>query len=219
MINLRMPPTQRTDNREEIISHVILRLLIGMAGILMPLLLVAGKLIYNSDLTLEDSISDYYDDGAAGDIFVGILFVLGAFLFSYRGKEPIDSKAANVGSLAAIGVALFPTMSSLKWVSFMHFVFAILLFSVFIFFALVIFRKHKPSGVTDQKKIRNQVYLVSGIIMIICVVAIGVCFLALDEAVRNQYNLVFWFESIALMTFGFSWITKAEVIFGDIIAS
>jgi len=219
MINLRMPQEQESNYREEIISHVILRFLIGMAGILLPLLLVASKLIYNGDLRLEDSISDYYDDGAAGDIFVGILFVLGAFLFSYRGKDPIDSKTANIGSLAAVGVALFPTMSSMKWISTLHFVFAILLFSCFIFFALVIFRKHHPSGITSQKRIRNQVYLVSGIIMIVCIVAIGVSFLGFDEDVRNQYNLVFWFEAIALMTFGFSWITKAEVVFGDIIAS
>jgi len=31
----------------------------------------------------------------------------------------------------------------------------------------------------------------------------------------KKYHLVFWLESIALAAFGFSWITKAEIVFED----
>ena len=63
---------------------------------------------------------------------------------------------------------------------------------------------------TVQKKYRNRIYLVCGIIMILCIIAIAICFFLLDDSVTEKYKLVFWFESIALVSFGISWITKSE---------
>ena len=48
--------------------------------------------------------------------------------------------------------------------------------------------------------------------MIICIVGIAICSFLL-ETVSAKYHLVFWLESIALVSFGFSWITKAEFLF------
>lgn len=198
---------------DQIISYYELRMLIGAAGILLPLLLFIGKLISNGDPQIEYSVSDYYDNGAAGDILVGILFTLGFFLLSYRGYEPIDNKAANLGFFFALGVALFPTTSDNSLVHKLHFVFALLLFSVFIFFSLYLFRKSDPAkSVSKQKENRNKAYLVCGIIMIFCVVGIAFCSFLLEE-LSAKYQLVFWLESIALISFGFSWITKAEFLF------
>lgn len=52
----------------------------------------------------------------------------------------------------------------------------------------------------------------SGIIMIVCIVAIALSMLVFKTAAVN-FHLVFWFESIALISFGISWITKAEFLF------
>lgn len=198
---------------DQIISYYQLRILIGAAGILLPLLLFVGKLIYNGTPQIEFSVSDYYDNGTAGDILVGVLFALGFFLLSYRGYDHIDSKAANLGCVFALGVALFPTTSGNEWVHKLHFVFAILLFSVFIFFSIYLFRKSDPQkSCTQQKQTRNKAYLVCGIIMIVCVVGIAVCSFLLQE-LSLKYHLVFWLETIALISFGFSWITKAEFLF------
>jgi len=207
--------TKRYGNdNDQIIPYYVLRVLIGAAGICLPFLLVIAKLIYNGTFELEYSISDYYDNGTAGDILVGVLFALAFFLVSYRGYAAIDSIAANFGCAFALGVALFPTTSTNKFVHYSHFVFAVLLFSDFIFFSIYLFRKKNPNP-TAQKEKRNAVYLICGVIMTVCIIAIAAAELFLNEEVRNKLHLVFWMESLALFSFGFSWITKAEMVFGD----
>lgn len=206
---------QSTKPNDQIISYYTLRVLIGATGILLPFLVVIGKWISNGTPALEFSISDYYDNGAGGDILVGVLFVLGFFLLSYKGPEKIDNRAADVGCVAALGVALFPTTYCMGcWVYYMHFIFALTLFSVFIFFSLVLFRKTNPDRqMTPEKKNRNKIYLVCGIIMIVCIAAIAFSLIVLKQAISEKYSLVYWFESIALASFGFSWITKSESLF------
>jgi len=207
--------TKRYGNdNDQIIPYYVLRVLIGAAGICLPFLLVIGKLIYNGTFELEYSISDYYDNGTAGDILVGILFALAFFLVSYKGYAAIDSITANFGCAFALGVALFPTTSTNKFVHYSHFVFAVLLFSDFIFFSIYLFRKKNPNP-TAQKEKRNAVYLICGVIMTVCIIAIAAAELFLNEEVRNKLHPVFWMESLALFSFGFSWITKAEMVFGD----
>jgi quinol-cytochrome oxidoreductase complex cytochrome b subunit len=204
--------TKRPGNdNDQIIPYYTLRVLIGAAGISLPFLLWIGKLIFRNSFQIEYSISDYYDDGTAGDILVGVLFALAFFLVSYRGYAPIDSIAANFGCAFALGVALCPTTSDNKIVHILHFVFALLLFSVFIFFSIYLFRKKSPHP-TKQKKNRNKVYLICGILMIICIAGIAV-YQIFD--LNSSWHPVFWLESLALISFGFSWITKAEVLFED----
>ena len=213
MNNDLMPGVKTPEKNNQIISYYALRILIGATGVLLPLLLIISNLIANNTLQIEFSVSDYYDNSTAGDILVGVLFVLGFFLMTYKGYNRTDSRVANLGCVFALGVALFPTTSHNNAVHIMHFVFAVLLFSVFIFFSIYLFRKTGPGTTrTKQKDRRNKVYFVCGIIMILCIVGIAISMIFLDAA-SQKYNLVFWFESLALMSFGFSWVTKAEFLF------
>lgn len=213
MNNDLIPGIKTPEKNDQIISYYALRILIGAAGILLPLLLIIGNMVANNTMRIEFSVSDYYDNGTAGDILVGVLFVLGFFLMSYKGYDRTDSRAANLGCIFALGVALFPTTSHNHVVHIMHFVFAVLLFSVFIFFSIYLFRKTGPGSIrTKQKDSRNKVYLACGIIMILCIAGIAVSMIFLESA-SQTYHLVFWFESLALMSFGFSWVTKAEFLF------
>jgi uncharacterized membrane protein len=66
---------------------------------------------------------------------------------------------------------------------------------------------------SPEKKNRNKIYLTCGIIMIVCILAIAFSLLVLKQAISEKYSLVYWFESIALASFGFSWITKSETLF------
>src|SRR4030095_12059033 len=207
--------TKRPGNdNDQIIPYYTLRMLIGAAGILLAILLVIGKLISQNSFKLEYSISDYYDNSTAGDILVGVLFALAFFLVSYKGYAAIDSIAANFGCAFALGVALCPTTSSNQFVHYAHFGFAFLLFSVFIFFSIYLFRKSSPHH-TTQKMNRNKVYLICGIIMIACIVTIAAFEIFANAVVREKLRPVFCFESLALVSFGFSWITKAEVVLQD----
>ena len=213
MENDLLPGVKTPAKNDQIISYYALRILIGATGILLPLLLIIGNLVANNTLLIENSVSDYYDNSTAGDILVGVLFVLGFFLMTYKGYNRTDSIAANLGCVFALGVALFPTTSTNNIVHTMHFVFAVLLFSVFIFFSIYLFRKTDPNKVyTKQKDKRNKVYLLCGIIMILCIVCIAIGMLWL-ETLSATYHLVFWFESIALIAFGVSWVVKAEFLF------
>lgn len=205
----------RNKPNDQIISYYTLRILIGATGILLPLLVVIGKWVSEGSAALEFSISDYYDNGAGGDILVGVLFVLGFFLLSYKGPEKMDNRAADIGCVAALGVALFPTTWCTEcWVHYMHFIFAFTLFSVFIFFSLVLFRKTTPGGqMTAAKRSRNKVYFICGMIMVGCILAIAFSLLILKQEISEKYSLVYWFESIALASFGISWITKSEMLY------
>lgn len=197
---------------DQIISYKTLRIMMGLAGIFLSLLVVIGKLISEHDFSLEFSISDYYDNHAGGDILVGILFALSFFLFAYKGPEPVDNIIANIGAAMAMGVALFPTTAG-GWIYYAHFGFAISLFIVFIIFSIYLFRKTKKnSEPTDEKKKRNRMYLTCGFIMIGCILALAVSLIFFEGACK-RYNLVFWGEAIALTAFGVSWLTKAEWLY------
>src|SRR6188768_127088 len=101
MDNDLMPGVKTPAKNDQIISYYALRILIGATGILLPLLLVLGNLIAFNNFKIEFSVSDYYDNSTAGDILVGVLFVLGFFLMTYKGYDRTDSRTANLGCIFA----------------------------------------------------------------------------------------------------------------------
>lgn len=197
-----------------IISHYTLRLMIGAMGFGLPIALFFAKWIQQGDATIEISISDYYDNGAAGDIFVGVLFVLGFFLFSYKGYDKWDDRIATLAGAFALIAALFPDTTGIKWVSRVHLSSALLLFVCFITFSIYLFRKTEsdPEHLPKPKKYRNRVYLICGIIMIAAILTIILGYIFFYKEM-NPNKVVFWCEGIALMAFGFSWIIKSEYLF------
>ena len=85
------------------------RKVIGYLGIALPPVLVLVATL-RSTREIQTSISAYYYTGA-GAVFVGVLFAIGIFLFSYRGYKGhhADWWAGKAAFGFAIGVALFPT--------------------------------------------------------------------------------------------------------------
>ncbi|MFZ5553341.1 MAG: hypothetical protein ACOZCO_09515 [Bacteroidota bacterium] len=200
---------------QQIISYVALRIMIGALGIALPFVVAAGDMIINGYFGFQDSVSDYHHT-VMQDVFSGVLFVLGFFLFAYRGYESIDNRIANFGGLCALGVALFPNDSEINWIGNAHFISAAFLFAVFVTFSIYLFRK-KASADEDimlwhpDKRTRRKIYLLCGIAMIIFLICIVISFKCVEEEFRREWNLVYWFETLALCAFGFSWIVKAKV--------
>lgn len=196
---------------DQIISYLTLRKLIGLMGIILPILLPLGVWILGGDAPIQDSISDYYYT-KTGNVLVGILFVLGFFLLSYKGYDNQDNFIANLGFLFALGVALFPCQSEFKVVWIIHFASATLLFLVFIWFSLIQFTKSLKEAVvvTKSKRQSNAIYIACGWIMIACIVIIGISLFMLSERQRANINIVYWLESTALWAFGYSWLTKGK---------
>ncbi len=173
---------------------------------------MVGDFIFSDSLLIQSSISTYYSTPMR-NVLVGVLFVLGFFLLSYKGYEPIDNITGTLGFFFSLGVALFPCNHALGLVRGMHFASAVLLFCVFIVFSLFLFTKSdKQKARTKGKKQRNIVYIVCGIIMILSLLTIAILLLLLPKQQLESLALIFWLETIALWSFGVSWLVKGRFL-------
>lgn len=97
------------DNPVYLWSYLITRAAIGLLGLALPFALVLVDTWLDGTHGIRGSLSAYYHSGAR-DIFVGVLFMTGVFLITYKAFSPTLENALSVtAGIAAIGVALFPT--------------------------------------------------------------------------------------------------------------
>ena len=213
-----------------IISYLLLRQLIGVLGIMLPFALIFGNHWLGNESWLQPSISHYFYS-YMHFAFVGVLFILGAVLISYREKEyKLANRVSNFAGFFAFCVAVFPTKIDgfnddayiitsewEKWFNWLHFGSAFLLFSCFAIFCFVIFQKSDKnisSSEFDKKKIlRNKIYTACGWGIVFSIVMIGGCSLFKDDAEQNKFieYSTFIFETTALLCFGNSWLLKGSV--------
>jgi hypothetical protein len=195
------------------------RRLIGVLGLLLPVLLYAVAGLRPTDglprWRLLPSVSAYYYTGAVG-IFVGVLFALSLFLFTYQGYKGVlaDRLVGWLGGTAALGVALFPTaapdgLPEPTWwtprLRVVHYLSAVLLFVAFILFAMWLFRKSNVPKGRDRppdKRRRDAVCLLCGLTMIGCV-------LWAASSLRTEAP-IFLPEALAIVAFAISWLVKGE---------
>lgn len=215
-----MPDTPDTQ-RSLVLSYLGLRKCVGIIGITLPFVLVLGKLIFEGP-GLLDSISAYYYS-VMRDVFVGSLYAIAVFLFSYRYALE-DDIAGDIAGVCAIGVALFPTPPQMGatahqiQIGWVHTVFTGGLFLLLAFFALVLFRRtdaHRQP--TPQKRQRNLVYLVCGIVIVACLVLLVLIrFLPANPSLQ-QLDPGFWLETLGIIAFGIAWFVKGETILKDVL--
>ncbi|MBO6576877.1 MAG: hypothetical protein JJ896_16095 [Rhodothermales bacterium] len=206
--------TSRSDGRT-LVSFLTLRRVVGALGVLLPIVLVLGSNALDPQPGLQESISDYYGT-AMRDVFVGVLFAIGWFLFSYRGYDVRDDLAGDLACLFAMGVALFPTTSADPAIRNVHFASAALLFLVLAYFSLYLFTKSRVgTPMTREKRLRNRVYRICGVLMLLCIALIAVYKWGFEDTALAHWKPVFWLESIALWAFGWSWFVKGETVLTD----
>jgi heme A synthase len=193
------------------------RQLVGAQALLPVLLYAVAGLRPTPGLPrwgLLSSVSAYYYTGSVG-IFVGVLFALSLFLFTYPGYkgEIADRVVGWLGGAAALGVALFPTaapdgLSEPAWwtprLRVVHYVSAVLLFVAFILFAIWLFRKSNlpKSSRPVEKRRRDAVCLACGIVMVVCVLW------AASSSITDAP--IFLPEALAIVAFALSWLVKGE---------
>ncbi len=196
------------------------RRLIGILGLLLPILVyvLAGLLptVGMPRWRVLRSLSAYYYTGAMS-VFVGVLFALALFLLTYPGYREVvaDRVVGRVGGVAAIALALFPSsapagLSAPSWwhptMAVIHLAAGVTLFTSFILFAIWLFRKSNTPRREDRspdKRRRDDICLACGILMIVAVLwAISSLF---------THASIFLAESIAIVAFAVSWLTKGEV--------
>ena len=211
-----------TSENSLVISYLILRITVGVLGFALPTLVpLGGMLIFKSGI--QSSLSSYYYTGMR-DVFVGILWTIGFFLYSYRGYERIDNIVGNLACVFALGVSLFPTNPDgstspiANFIGIVHLVFAALFFLTLIYFSLFLFTKTNQNNQSTPNKLkRNIIYRICAYIMSVCIVLMAI-FKFLPDSVASlfiAYNPVFWLETLAILSFGLSWFVKGGTILQD----
>ncbi|GLW93186.1 DUF998 domain-containing protein [Actinokineospora globicatena] len=197
-------------------SYLFLRRAIGVVGLSLPVVLIVLNLVLGDGM--RASISGYYYSEVR-DLLVGAMCAVGVFLLSYRGYEPVDNIVSNVAALAAVGVAIFPTapahpMGGDGLVSTLHLISSVVFFLSLSYFSLVLFRRSDDPTPTPAKTARNRVYLVCGVIMLVCLGLLASSVWLFDAATASMRPAL-WLEAIAIVAFGVSWLTKGEAILSD----
>jgi len=207
-----------------------LRKLVGILGVLLPVLLYLFLLIDTGHTTPLDSISHYYMTRVS-PVFVIIVSLLAIFLLVYKGKSIADFYLSAGAGLFALCLILFPTnditgdtavaVTNLKDSAFrstFHFVAAAIFLLCLAAMSIFLFTRsdRSPASRTPRKKMRNRLYRTCGVIMVlaILVIAAGVLNIIPTENFY-RYNLIFWMETIAVESFGLSWLVKGELFLKD----
>jgi hypothetical protein len=211
----------------------LLRIIVGSLGMVLPIVLMVWGFFILHGWHLQDSLSDYYSLRTR-DAFVGILFVIGWILFTYKGYDKMDSIAGKLACVFAMGVALFPNSGG-GWERIVHLSSATCMFLILAIFSLVLFTKTRgsPKGfkrtisalrfgapkpkvsMTREKKTRNIVYRVCGVVILVCIVLVLLYNVFWQHTVIKNINPVFWLESIMIWAFGVSWFIKGDTLLKD----
>jgi len=203
-----------------------MRRFIGVLGIALPIIIVFGGFIQNGFVIL-DSISNYYYTNMR-DFFVGILCGVSLFLISYTGYEKIDNLIGNLAGIFAFGIITFPaSMYSGRDVrvgiflindtisGYIHLIFSALFFILLSYNSIFLFTKHGPGRISREKKHRNVIYRLCGIIMIVSMVLIIIYTSFFKTTVAWKIHPVLILETVALLAFGISWLVKGNTLYKD----
>lgn len=217
--------------REELVrSFYRVRQALGFMGLMLPVLLVLGGML--SLGAVEPSISDYYHT-VLRDIFVGTMCAIGIFLIAYPGHRRLpgervsDDFVTTIAGIAAFGVAFCPNegrfdpaleakidalmqmMMGNRAAALAHYTWAMIFLSALGYICLVKFAR-------SAKPVRRRIYRVCG--WTIMAMTVGVIVASAfkimgpegPQAVVIRYQLVLWFEVVAIWAFSFAWLTKGR---------
>ncbi|WP_376087241.1 DUF998 domain-containing protein [Roseomonas sp. CCTCC AB2023176] len=207
-------------------SYYSLRWGLAILAVLFPVLLVlqGGGLAH-----AQASLSAYYHysathpthygAGTARDIFVGVLFAIGAFLVLYRGYSIREDWAMNVAGVAAIIIALCPMdwpvngsaeaarTRTATW----HFgaaaVFFLTLGVTCAFFSQASLKVLKNA---QGRRVYTAIYAVLGMLFALVPGAIFAVYLLSGRP--NDSTWVFWFEVAGILIFVTFWAVKSTEI-------
>ncbi|MQS15895.1 hypothetical protein F7Q99_27460 [Streptomyces kaniharaensis] len=203
----------RNDTIQDERSVTVLRLGVGVIGIVLPLALPLGNWLFAELRGL--STAEFWPASMSGayytstrNILVGSLCALGVFLVCYR-FDRRDDRWSTAAGVCALGVALFPTTPAnattfQTTIGALHLVFAGLLFFVLAMFCVHSFRDPHY----EQRRWVGRGYLAAGVailaLLLLAVVA-GVTHFGTDWTVRPVYLC----EWLATWAFGAAWTGAA----------
>jgi hypothetical protein len=209
-------PKQPPPPNSLIISFLTLRKVIGVLGLTLVPILVLGTFILDHTNHVQISVSAYYYT-CTRNALVGMICGISLFLLSYHGFEKQDSIISKLAGLFALGIAFFPTSETSDKgdiISKLHYITAGVFFVLLSYMSIALFTKSEGT-MTEQKKKRNRVYRISGIVMLVSVAGIPIDSIpAIHEQIAFLKPTLI-LETLALTSFGFSWLIKGEFLLKD----
>jgi hypothetical protein len=141
------------------------------------------------------------------DVFVGGICAIALFMFFYSGYGKKDDWAGNLAGFFALGVALFPTTQEgpRDLIGHIHNISAALLFLTLAATSIFLFPRNRSES-EPKKRVIDKIQVICGLIMLGCVIAIALYMLIQDDKSGSHFILIA--ETIALVSFGVSWLTE-----------
>lgn len=220
-------------------SGKALRRLVGLLGMLMPIVLFLYLLIATGRTEPLASLSHYFFT-RAGSIFAVILSLMAVFLILYKSRERIDFYISTLAGIGALIVVLFPTsnlydtcnvcatqgaapivtyINSADLLPNLHLGAAAVFLCCLAYMALFLFTKSNkaPKDRGSRKIIRNRIYRICGVLMIVAllVMVLGMAGIIMTPEQYEANHITFWMETVAVESFGVAWFVKGETIFTD----
>ena len=225
----------KEDNSIWLTNTYTLRILIGILGMALPLILVLFLFIDSAHTNTLESISHYYYT-RANSAFIIVLSLMAVFLMIYKGKEPIDFYLSFIAGFFALMIIIFPTsnitdiccdLNKAYNVTILkdnatriifHYISASIFLLCLTYMSLFLFTKSNKTKEfrTKQKNQRNAVYIICGVLMSIAllVILLGLTGV-IPEEIYTQNHFTFWMETVAIECFGLSWLVKGEGMLKD----
>lgn len=212
---------------------LILRRIVGLLGILLPLILLAGTAVLDRCTTVLASISHYYYT-TMGHVFVGVLYAVGLFLCLYKGDNLAEVIATRLAGICVVSVALMPTSKDIsgccayayspnalfEWLHMMFAALFLLTMSITFFWMFTQGR----GFVNHRIRLQNRVYRACATIIWTTLIALVALFNPdwFGKEIEQQlllwkitYKPIFWIEWLALVATGVSWLIKGQWLLAD----
>lgn len=228
----KLPTLDYTQEKPWLTTIDSLRILVGVLGVLLPVLLWLFLLVDSGLTSPLPSISHYYFT-RANPVLIIVVSLLGIFLLIYRYKELPDFLLTTFAGTFALCLLLFPTSNLCEKLEtcpdhvttlihnntfreLFHYISAAIFLGCLAAMALFRFTKTAP-GVppTGRKLTRNWIYKICGWCMIVALLIIFPGSKFIPSEIYDANNLTFWMETAAVEAFGVSWLVKAEVVLKD----
>ena len=210
-------PEPPSDESLYVLSYLGLRKGVGIISLALPIVLLVGKPVLDGG-GMQGSISAYYYTSMR-NYFVGSLCASAVFLFSYK-YAPTRQRPEHRDSTVRARRGLLPDHASGR----RHDLdrgrppcLCRLFFLLLAYFAYFVFtRPPQPrEQVEGRKRVRNRIYRVCGVTVVVCLVLVPVSDLVLRDAARGRVHPLFWLETVAVFAFSTSWLVKGGFLFPD----
>lgn len=173
--------------------------------------------------------SDWYFSVSAtfyanSNIFmIGLIFSTSVFFFSYKGYDWKDRLCSIIQAISLLGIILFPVYnytqpevcgifnlpSNISHI--LHCITSGIFFAA-IGFNLIFLFTITGNEITEKKKLRNNIYRICGILIVISAIIIPINSTSLFDFVPDWFPTTMICEFIMFTSFGFSYIVKSEAI-------